>query len=98
MTIQIGDDTLKIKTPADLDARLIAITGCNAAEIGRIIRGFTIASSLAAALLPFLADPISIPELADKIEAAGVDEVKPAILALYAPVAPSQEAPADDKG
>ena len=93
--MKIGDTTLKIAKPDKLDDRLVALTGCSSAEVLRELSGYPIASTVAAALLPFVQGETSLPELADLIGRAGVDNVLPGVLALYnekAPDAPQAKA------
>ncbi|HVQ09526.1 MAG TPA: hypothetical protein VMS43_13930 [Allosphingosinicella sp.] len=85
MTVQIGDRKLATRMPTDLDRGLLADTGCNAAEIGRIIAGNPLAGTVARALLPFLAEDgrPSLAELAGEIEAAGTGAVAAQVVGLY---------------
>lgn len=69
MTITIAGKQLATRRPKDLDAALIATTGCDAAENLRIISGQPLPGRIAAAVAPFLpedAPPAS--ELATMIE------------------------------
>ena len=69
MTITISGTTYPTRKPKDLDAVLIATTGCNAAETLGIVSGIPLPGRLAAALHPFLPDdgPLIV-ELAPAIE------------------------------
>jgi hypothetical protein len=87
MTIKIGDKSYSTRKPGDLDAALLATTGCNAAETARILAGYPTAGHIAAALRPFLAeDTPSNPELAQAIADDGPD-VLIAVRKLYADAA-----------
>lgn len=83
--MKIGKENLKIHRPANLDEQLVELTGCSADEIrGQLRTGSPIASSLASALLPFIAgDKPDRHALAETIAAAGVDAVRAKVLALY---------------
>lgn len=84
MTIQIGDRTFSIRTPKDLDDQLIAATGCNAAEHAAMLGGTPLASQLAKALHPFLAeDAPSVPELAMMIAEAGYEALVQPVRDLF---------------
>mgnify|MGYP007116547190 CR=1 FL=1 len=63
--IVIGGQSYPVARPADLNAQLVAMTGCTAAEIADSLGDFTLAAHLARAVLPFLASQApSMPELA----------------------------------
>lgn len=69
MTIAIAGKTYPTRKPADLDAVLVAATGCNASENIAIVGGHPLPSKIAAAVRPFLGDDApSMPELAALIE------------------------------
>ena len=94
MTIQIGDKTFATRRPQDLDAKLLATTGCSAVEAQRWLRGAPRASHVAAALIPFLpADAPPVQELAAMIDAAGTVEVAGQVATLYAAVPAIADAP-----
>lgn len=56
MTIMIGGKPHPTRRPADLDAKLIASTGCASSEIETVLRAGN--SHAAHALRPFLADDV----------------------------------------
>lgn len=56
MTIKIGQQTFAVRKPADLDARLLAATGCTAEENRRLLDGQPLPGRIAAAVLPFIED------------------------------------------
>ena len=68
MTITIAGKSLPTRRPQDLNAVLIAATGCSAAENRKIIDGTPLPGRLAAALHPFLTDGPSVAELAAMVE------------------------------
>lgn len=96
MEIKIGGKTLKTKKPGDLDAVLIAWTGCSAAETATQLASWPSPGRLASALHPFLADDApSVPELAAMISEDQDVEIIGAVQKLYAVEAsPSSAAPA----
>ncbi len=56
MPITIGGQSLATTRPDDLDAQLVAATGCNAAEMAAIVSGPRVGAVMVArALAPFLA-------------------------------------------
>lgn len=82
--MKIGKTTVDLQDrPDDLDARLIAATGCDASEIAGMLAGNPIAGLVANALLPFLGEG-SAPELAALIDGAGTPAIAAQVLALYA--------------
>lgn len=86
MTIKIGAKTLAIRTPADLDDRLVAMTGCTADEIRGQLREGGHPRHVATALYPFLGeDAPSVGELASLIANEDMNEVRGNVLALYEP-------------
>ena len=94
MTIKIGDRSYSTRKPKDLDAALEQVTGCNAAEIARVLAGFPSPGQVAAALLPFLPD--DAPAAQDlAVEIANDPDVLGAVRKLYADAA---AAPAAAKG
>jgi hypothetical protein len=82
--IRIGDLALETAAPDDLGGRLRALTGLSVAEMHRQLGGFPIASTVAAALLPFLVAPMERSDLAGIIAANGVRATGKAVQALYA--------------
>jgi hypothetical protein len=80
--IRIGPLQLETAVPADLDARLAAMTGCSAAEVKRMLAGPCIAGFIAKALTPLLADPLARHELTAAIVAVGRDRVRKRVRAL----------------
>lgn len=99
--MKIGQVEYRLARPHDLDEQLIALTGCNAAEICAQLRSPAIPSSLANALLPYITgDKPDRHELAERIAKAGADDVRAKVLALYekAPeAAAAQEGEGDAK-
>lgn len=94
MAIKIGERSLATRRPQDLDAALVAATGCNALEMARILGGYANPGQVATALRPFLPeDAPSTPELAAEI-AVCLDDVLPAVRKLYA----DAPAPAEKEG
>jgi hypothetical protein len=89
MDIKIGGGTLRTRKPGDLDAALIAATGCSAAETAKQLAGWPSAGRIASALRPFLPDDApSTPELAHSIASAeDGPEVLVAVKTLYADAA-----------
>lgn len=61
--ITIAGQSFPLTVPDDLDAELIAATGCSAAEIVAALGYFTVAGQLAAALRPLL-PPDALPGIA----------------------------------
>jgi len=96
MTIQIGDQALDASRPADLDRRLVASTGCNAAEhvamLSNPARGAT-PLQIAKALAPMLATAIPVAKLAEQIAAADVVAIRQQVIALLKQETPNGEAP-----
>lgn len=84
MSIKIGDKTFATKKPSDLDAKLLELSGCNAAETVDQLRAYPAPGHVARALSPFVADA-TVLELATEIEAAGTSSVIPDVIKLYAP-------------
>ncbi|MBB5684291.1 hypothetical protein [Sphingobium boeckii] len=91
MTVQIGDKTYRVRKPKDLDAELLATTGCSAAEMEKILAGSPLAHLVARAILPFIdakeGEPVVSQGLAEEIAAAGVTAVSIEARKLYAPAA-----------
>jgi hypothetical protein len=94
--IQLNGAGLKTQTPADPSAALLALTGCSPVEVTRMLAGFPLASFVAQALTPFLADPPSVPELAQIVEANGVADAAAKAIALISPP-PAEKVAADAK-
>lgn len=63
MAITIAGKQFSTRKPRDLDAALIAVTGCNAEENLRIVSGVPMPGLIAGAILPFLGE--SAPHRAD---------------------------------
>lgn len=81
--IKIADKDLKTSRPADLDARLIASTGCGTSEVETLLAAGP--DRAARALAPFLdKDAPALIELAQMIAADSA--AIPAIRKLYADV------------
>lgn len=88
MSIEIDGVRYATKRPDDLDAQLVATTGCNSAEIEQLL--VSGADRVAAAVRPFLPENApTIVELANAI--AGDADAIGQIRALYAnpPAAPA---------
>jgi hypothetical protein len=85
--MKVGKRDLSISTPDDLDERLIELTGHSAKEMRGLLDNWCGPSVVAGALLPFVKDPPSRPELAETIAKAGVDEVRAEVRGLYDRVA-----------
>lgn len=81
--MKIGRLTLETAAPDDLDARLLAVTGCSAAEIRAILPEATIASFVAQALVPFVKDAPPLADLSVAIAVAGLAEVRSQVIKLY---------------
>lgn len=92
MTITVAGEKFATRKPADLDAVLIAATGCNAAENAAIVNGDPLAVRLAPAILPFLAEPPALCDLAVLVQ-RDLDSADSTLLVdvrkLYAPVEPA---------
>lgn len=88
MAIIIAGKSYATRRPQDLDAKLVAATGCSAAEAQRWLHGSPRASHVAAALVPFMvgADAPVVQELAALIAADDVAAVAVQVAALYAAV------------
>lgn len=99
MTVKIGRKAYDTRKPQDLDAAMIAATGCNAAEIAGMLAGSPLAGLVAQVLLPFIAaaDRPDHAALATAIEAAGKDVVAAQVAALFgeaaAPLPPAPTPP-----
>jgi hypothetical protein len=72
--------------PEDLDDRLGILAGVSSAEMHRILTGPCIASTIAAAVMAFVAEPPPRAELARAIAKEGANKVRREILAVYAEV------------
>ena len=97
MDIKIGSTSFKTRRPSDLDAALIATTGCNAAETAQQLAGWPSAGRIASAVRPFLPeDAPSTPEVAQAIASADDGpELLVSVKKLYADaVAAATTAPA----
>lgn len=101
MTITVAGEKFATRKPADLDAALIAATGCNAAENLAIVNGKPHAARLAPAILPFLAEPPALSDLAVLVQRE-LDSADSTLLAdvrkLYAPVEPAPTVAAGSTG
>lgn len=87
--IEIGETKVATRRPVDLDAALLAATGCTAAEhAAMLVRGGT-AFQVAQVLAPFTDSPAG--ELAALI---GPDELNAARLAVIGLLVPTPSAPA----
>ena len=77
MTIRIGGRELPTTRPSDLDAQLIAITGCSAAENAAMLGNGSTPFQVARALHPLIADgEISVADLTSMVEAADIVKVR----------------------
>ena len=87
MPITIGGQSLATTRPADLDEKLVATTGCTAAEHRAILAKNGTPFQIARALKPMLADDQrSVGDLATAIGAEDkVFAVRLAVVALLAP-------------
>lgn len=81
--MKIGNLTLETAAPADLPAALLETTGLSPKEMVGVLSDHPPASTIAAALMPFLKDARSMPELANAIAKEGVEVVAPLVAALY---------------
>lgn len=85
MTIQIGGRALPTTRPADLEAQLIAITGCSAAENAAMIRNGSTPFQVARALHPLIADDsVSVADLVAAIDDTNIVDVRRQAQALLA--------------
>lgn len=86
--IQIGSTTYAIRTPKDLDARLIEATGCSTAEHATMLAGEPQPIHLARALHPLLhveeGEVPDLPVLARQIAAADWTAITQQVRGLYA--------------
>lgn len=98
MTITIARTQFTTTRPADLDAALIATTGCNAAENLQILAGTPLPGRVAAAIAPFLDESgPSVAELAALIEADMREDASTIVAAarrLFVPADAMQDPPA----
>lgn len=94
MEIKIGEKSFRTRKPSNLDAVLIANTGCSAAEAVGHLNGWPSSGRIASALRPFLPDDApSVPELAQSIASAdNGPEVLIAVKKLYAGTEPVEPA------
>ena len=82
--IAIGEASFDVVVPDDLGERLLQTAGVSAAEMHRILGSrLAIAGTVAAALLPLLAEPLAKPDLARLIAEAGLAEVRDKVRRLY---------------
>ena len=96
--MKIGEKTYRLSRPTNLDEQLVEMTGCAAHEMPGLLRGSSIASTIAAALLPHISgDKPGRHALAEEIAAAGIDDVRRDVLALYEKGAEDGEQPKEDK-
>ena len=91
--MKIGTATYQVKRPNDLDAQLLASTGCSPAELSQILGASPIAGTVAQVLLPFLPEKErpDLATLARQISEAGIVEVAAAVRALLGDAAPVTE-------
>ena len=92
--IKLNGEQYKTSRPADLDAKLIAATGCSSAEIGTLLAAG--GDRAAAALRPFL-EAEALPGLELNRAIAADPGAREAIRDLYAKV-PAAEKPVDAPG
>lgn len=93
MNITIGEQSLTTKRPDDLDARLIAATGCTADENRAMLAKVGTPFQIARVLKPMLSDDDrSAGELATAIGEADTFDIRQAVIALLAPDAPAAAA------
>lgn len=97
MSIKIGERTLATTRPADLDAALVASTGCSAAEHVAMLGPTCTAYQIARALRPFLSDSDSdgadVGALATSIaEADDSEAIRRATIALLTQAEPQPAA------
>ena len=81
--MKIGRYRLKHAMPEDLDQRVMGLTGCSLPEIREMLPTATVASFVAAALLPFLQNPPALPDLAAEISRHGLARSRRSVLSLY---------------
>lgn len=98
--MKIGEKSYTPRKPANLDERLIEATGCNAAEMARILGASPLAGTVANALLPFLPekDRPTLASLAREIRAAGIVTVAADVRKLFGEIAPEPAAPEGQPG
>ena len=90
MTVTIGEVTLPTRKPQDLDAALLASTGCSASEVATILAGTPNAGQIAAALRPFLPQNAAhTNELAQNIVDSDISAVADQVRKLYVNDAPA---------
>lgn len=92
-TVTIGERTLPARRPADLDARLIASTGCSAAEHAAMLGPTSTPGQIARVLAPMLTDEDApdVLGLAELIEAGDKLAVRAQVLDLLAAPADNEE-------
>lgn len=97
MDIKIGDKSFKTRKPQDLDAVLLATTGCNAVEAAKQLGGWPSPGRIASALRPYLPDDApSTPEIAQMI--ASADNGPDVLVAVKKLFADAAAAPAGTTG
>ncbi len=80
--ITIGERKLETRRPADLDAALIAVTGCSASEHAAMLSGGGGPAQIAKALHPMLSEEISLPALGQLIAEADQGDVRKQVVEL----------------
>lgn len=85
--LQIGEQALPVARPADLDDRLVALTGFSAVEHAELLGPRSTPGQIArvAALMLTGNDPPTIAALATMIAAGDVQGIRLQVLALIAP-------------
>jgi hypothetical protein len=94
VTVTIGERQLPARRPADLDDRLIALTGCTAAEHAAMLGPTATPGQIARVLAPMLTgrDAPGTAELAALIEAGDPLDVRAQVLDLLAaPIAAEED-------
>lgn len=91
MTIKIGGKSFATRKPSDLDAQLGETTGCNAAEVARMITGNARADLIARAMAPFLTDGPTWQEVMMMLNADILGEAIADTAKLYAKVEPAPD-------
>jgi len=90
-SITIGETEYAVLKPDDLERQLRASSGIGIDETRVLLSGHPFASMVARALIPFLEDPPSMPDLANAI--AGSEEILDQVRALYALPKPKKVKP-----
>ena len=83
--VKIG--RLELETGAVDEAALLSSAGVRPERMAQVLRGYTSAGVVAAALNACLSEPRERADLARRISAEGVDSVRREVLALYDPSA-----------